>query len=478
MRNRSIKFRVALWYAFSILAILFLVTALIAFAGNRLVAGERTSNLVTVTDRTVKDVRIVEGKMVIDDDIVYYSDGAYVVVYRGDGRLISGLIPEGFPEKTAFEPDRVRKVRSGGSSYYVYDRLIENRKVGKIWIRGMTSARLKDLSPTVTRMLNGFLIALPLLFVIALSGGWIMTKQAFAPLNQIVSTAEDIRKSGNLKRRIGLGSPEDSDEIQRTAAVFDEMLDQIEKDFEKEKQFTNDAGHELRTPIAVILAESEYALDNPDREQEVTESLLEIRNQARRMSSLVTQILTLARADRNRDLMNKEIADISLLAEESAERFHEQAARRGILIHVEAEECSYMDCDPLLIGRMYDNLIDNSLKYGRAGGRTDISVSRYGKEITIDIRDDGIGIRGEDLERIWDRFYRGSHRSESTVPDGKQGADSLIPAVPGEDEFRSVGLGLSMVREIVHAHGGEIRVESEPGKGTCFHITFQAKDPE
>lgn len=376
MKKLSIKSRVALWYAFSLLAILALVAALLLAAGDRLITGERTSNLITVTDRAVKDVRIQEGKMVIDDDIVYYSDGAYVVVYRDDGTLISGLEPEGFPDRIPYMADQVRRAKAGEKAFFVYDRLIENQKVGKIWVRGISSARWKDIAPSVMRMLNGFLIAIPILFIIALTGGWFLTRQAFAPLKQIVNTAETIRKGGDLTQRIGFGSEGDSDEIRRTAAIFDDMLGQIENDFEKEKQFTNNASHELRTPIAVILAQSEYAMENMDQTEEVKESLYEIHHQACQMSSLVNQLLTLARADRHVDQVNKEITDISLLAEESAERLHHEALKRGITIRVQAQECAYMNCDPLFMGRLFDNLIENSLKYGRTSGTTEVIVRK------------------------------------------------------------------------------------------------------
>lgn len=477
MRRLSIKSRVALWYAFSMLAFLLLVVALLLAAGDQLVSRERKTNLMTVTDRAVDDVRILDGKMSIDDDISYYSDGTYVVIYRDDGTQISGLIPEGFPVRTAFEADRIRKAKEGSYSYFVYDRLIENQKAGKIWIRGITSARLKDIAPSVMRMLKGFLIAIPILFAIALAGGWMMTRQAFAPLKQIVGTAKEIRGSGKLDRRIGLSGSDasDSDEIRRTAAVFDEMLDQIEKDFNREKQFTNDASHELRTPVSVILAQSEYAMANMNDSEEVRESLQEIRHQAVHMSSLLSQLLTMARADRGIEQLHLETADIGLLAEESAGRFLSEAIRRHIHIHVDVQECCYILCDPLFISRMFDNLIDNSLKYGRTGGRTEVFVRKDEDTIRIMIRDDGMGIHEEDLPRIWDRFYRGCH----TDYDGALSVeDPDAIGIRKEDEARSMGLGLSMAAWIVEAHHGEIRVESQPEKGSSFYVYFPCCNSE
>lgn len=456
MKKMSITGRVSLWYAFSFMAFLILATGLLLAAGNRLVIGERTSNLQMVTDRAVKDVWVIDGKLSIDDDISYYSDGAYVVLYRDDGTLISGLIPEGFSGLPPFEADTLRKIQSGKDKYYVYDRLIENEKMGRIWIRGMTSANLEQMMPSVMRMVYGFLIAIPLLFAIALAGGWLITKQAFAPLNQIVETARRIRTGGDLSERIELEDEDDPDEIGRTALEFDKMLDQIEKDFEMEKQFTNDASHQLRTPIAVILAQSEYALESMDDPKEVRESLQVIRDRAELMSSLVSQLLLIARADRRIDQLVKKKTDVSLLAEEAAESLRREAENRQIQILISAPEGCYMDCDPLFMGQMFHNLIDNSLKYGRSGGTTRIEIRQEADGIRIQIKDDGIGISEEELPRIFERFYRGGQDHADRSPE--EGA----------------GLGLPIAKWIVEAHQGTLSVESKHGEETVFQIWFPA----
>ena len=476
MKKLSIKSRVALWYAFSFLLILILIGALLLAAGDSLILNERKTILTSVTDRALENVRIIQGKLSIDHDIDYYSDGVYVVLFLENGTLLSGLEPDGFPEGTSFEADHIQKVRNDSRSFYVYDRLIENEKTGKIWVRGMTTARISEIAPSAIRMLVGFLIALPLLFLIALVGGWLLTRQAFYPLTRIIDTAEQIREDGKLDQRIGLENTEGSDEVIRTAAIFDEMMDQIEKDFEMEKQFTNDASHELRTPISVILAESEYALENirnntaaesSPLKAELEESLLEIRNQANQMSSLVSQLLTMARADRKIDQLKREITDISLLAEEAVDHYFKEAELRGIQLEIEAEECCYMDCDPIFMRRVFENLIDNSLKYGKAKGKTVLTVYQDREKIHVIIEDNGIGMMPEELPRIWERFYRIQSTSNPSF-------ESILTAQPlaREDQERSMGLGLPMVRWIVEAHGGEVSVDSSPGIGTSFHLVF------
>lgn len=460
MKHLSIKARVALWYAFSLLAILVLVAVLLLAAGDRLILDEAQGNLTAVTDRCVGDVLIQGGKLSIDNDIVYYSDGAYVMIYREDRTLISGLRPEGFPEETAFAADEIRRVKGGASSFYVYDRLIENQKVGNIWVRGVVSARMQDMAPSVMKMIRGFLIVLPVLFLIALAGGWLLTRQAFLPLQKIVRAADHIRTSGELDMRIGLGSREDADEIRQTAAVFDAMLDQIQDDFEMEKRFTNDASHELRTPIAVILAQSEFALENLDEKAEVEESLQEIRRQAQGMSALVSQLLVMARAERGIEQMKKQPTDLAVLAEESAGRFARMAKEYGIRVQVSTAEDCYVNGDEVFLGRMFDNLLDNAIKYGKVGGFVEISVSREKEQIRVCVRDDGIGIDPQDLPHIWERFYRADHSGKTAHKDG----------IGAADDESSMGIGLALVRWIVEEHGGKIHAESTPGEGTAFEI--------
>ena len=379
-------------------------------------------------------------------------------------------LPSSLPEMP-FEADQVRRFRHGEKAYYVYDRLIDNFRTGKIWVRGIASARIRDIDPSATRILQGFIIILPLLILIAFGGGWWLTRRAFSPLGRIIDTARRIRESGKPDRRIGLGNPGDSDEIHRTAAEFDLMLDQIEESFAMEKQFTNDASHELRTPISVILAQSEYALDNLDDRQETEESLREIRKQAKQMSHLVSRLLMIARADRGIEPLQMEMTDLSLLAEESLDRFREEAARRDIRLEIRAEEGCYMQGNPSFLGRMLDNLIDNSLKYGVADGKTMVRVYRKEQNLFLTVEDDGIGIEGNELPHIWERFYRIRH-VEGFGADTSHQED--LSAGSAEDRDRSMGLGLSLVKRIVEEHEGRVTVSSIPGQGTVFEIIFPA----
>ena len=143
MKNHSIsiKTRVIFWYSFSMIMIIALVLFILILAGRQAAEDDARSSLIISTDMAVNNVTIQKGKLIIDDDFIYYMDNTWITLTRNDVR-ISGLTPEGFPENVAFEEGAIRLVRGGRQSFYVYDRLIENRQLGKIWIRGMTPADL------------------------------------------------------------------------------------------------------------------------------------------------------------------------------------------------------------------------------------------------------------------------------------------------------------------------------------------------
>ena len=478
MTSLSIKKKMMIWYAFVLIVIVILASAVLLITGNKLVRDNAKANLTVATDRALSNVRIISGKLNIDDDIEYYSNEVYIVIYKEDGMQLSGLEMDGFEEKVAFEADTIREVGNDDSPVYVYDRLIENKKTGKIWVRGMTSADLEEISPGISKILKVFLITVPLLLVLALLGGWMITRRAFAPLKEINETAQKIYEGNDLSLRInadGIAPGSDDahdmvaadgsggDEIMQTAHLFNKMLDGIERNFESEKRFTNDASHELRTPTAVIRAQSEYALTCIDDPAEVEEALGVILKQSEKMSDLLDKLLMLARADRGVIVPEKELVDLGLLVESASAHLAGEAEKKNITIDVRAEEVTMMG-DVSLLERAVENLISNAIKYGKNGGHVAVSLETENAQGTahgtsggndermavIKVADDGIGIQKEHIDHIWERFYRAQ----------------------GAGDHESMGLGLSLTKWIVSEHDGHISVQSSPGEGSTFTIVL------
>lgn len=452
VKNLSIKTRVSFWYTFTMVIMIALVFSILILAGKRAALDDAKESLIISTDMAVNNVTVTDGHLIIDDDFIYYMDHTWIVLVKEDGSLISGLTPKGFPENIPYQADKILKAGSRKNAFYVYDRLIENQKTGKIWIRGMTPASLSVRDPAISQMIRLFMIVLPILIGLSLAGGWLITRRAFLPLKQINDTVALIQEGSDLSKRIGTDQESPQDEIQITAAAFDRMLDRIGSSFEREKQFTNDASHELRTPAAVIQAQCEYALENIDNPQETAESIRIIHNQSKKMSSLIEQLLMLARADRSAIIIDRTNTDISLLAEEAASVFFREASEKNISVKVNAPEGIYGNIDAALISRAIENLLSNAIKYGKTGGHIIISIHRLDNGIVLTVSDDGIGIEEKDIKKIWDRFYR----------------------VDPTCQVEGLGLGLPLVKWIIKAHGGSISVTSQPMKHTEFKIFLPA----
>ena len=239
-------------------------------------------------------------------------------------------------------------------------------------------------------------------------------------MRQITATAEQIGGGRDLTQRIALG--EGRDEIYTLAAAFDRMFDRLQSAFDRERQFTSDASHELRTPTAVIISQCEYALENAQTLDEAQAALGSVLEQAKRMSSLISQLLTLSRADRGQAKLNLELINLSELSEMVTEQIREQAVPFDIAVTSEIQPDILIRGDETMLMRMLLNLMENGLKYGRPGGHLSLSLYRLGDNAVGEITDDGIGISQEHLGKIWERFYQadpsrsGEHAQDLAFP--------------------------------------------------------------
>ena len=238
------------------------------------------------------------------------------------------------------------------------------------------------------------------------------------------------------------------------------MFDRLEKSFNDEKQFTSDASHELRTPLAVIISQSDYALEDAGYREK---ALRVINGEARRMSGLVDRLLTFARSDSGRLTMENEDIDLSALCEDIAEQQSYLAEERGVTVEADVQPGIHVTGDETMLIRIILNLTDNAMKYGVAEdgtGTVRLSLNREqcdGAEMACcSVEDSGPGISQEDMEHIWERFFR-ADRSRSS---------------------EGYGLGLSMVDALVKAHGGHVRAQSVPGEGSCFSFLLPLRSED
>ncbi len=233
------------------------------------------------------------------------------------------------------------------------------------------------------------------------------------------------------------------DEVGELASTFKRMLEELEVSFQRERQFTSDASHELRTPMTVITACTEDIL-HTDSPEIIEENIKVIQKENQRMTKMLSQLLMLSRGYEGRYHFQRERLGLYDMVESVSESLAGMAAVKEIQIHNEIAEQQIIYADQSFFTQLLVNLIENAIKYGKEEGNVWISFEKKESRYRLSIKDDGIGISEEDLPKIFERFYR---------------------ADKARDRNGS-GLGLAIVKWIVTLHGWKIAVKCETGKGT------------
>jgi len=387
---------------------------------------------------------IKNGEIIIDSNFDTMIQNVEIAIYDKDFKFLYGNSPNGFEmnnEKS--KDDKIVIIRSHNQKWYVYNKMINLGDYGKVWIRGVMP-NIGQSSAIETVIQISFVI-LPFFLILSAIGGYIITNNAFTPMEKIREIAEKINEGNDLSKRINLENG--ADELRTLANTFDVMFDRLQKSFENEVQFTSDVSHELRTPITVILTQAEYGKEYINSLKEAQNSFKIIEKEGQKMSKLVSQLLTLSRMERGKQKLHLENINLSELLEMTVETQISCAKSKNIKFITKISPEVYANIDEMMIMRVFTNLISNAISYGKENGTITVELFSKGNSI-IKISDDGIGIAEDQLDKIWLRFYQ--------VDSSKNGDNS--------------GLGLSMVKKIIELHNGEISVKSELGKGTTFTI--------
>lgn len=311
----------------------------------------------------------------------------------------------------------------------------------------LAGTSLEGVEAALQRAAWVLFILTPLVFLFALVGNWLVVGRALRRVDELTRTALDIQSS-NLEQRIRHAGPDD--EIGRLARAFDEMIGRLDRSFQQVRQFSADASHELRTPLTAIRGEAEVALMGELAPDEYRRCICSILESSERMSEVVESLLLLARADSGQALLRNEKVELGDLVLRAIESLEPLAARSRVALAVAEVEDVVVDGDPLWLNQVATNLLSNGIKYTGAGGAVTLELRRVDGQAELTVSDTGIGIPREHLERIFDRFYR---------------VDSGRARSAG-----GAGLGLSITRWAVEAHGGEISVESREGEGSVFRV--------
>jgi heavy metal sensor kinase len=292
------------------------------------------------------------------------------------------------------------------------------------------------------------LIAVPLTLLVSAAGGLFLVGRAFQPVDRMIGTAQSIEES-DLSLRVAAGS---DDELGRLAHTLNAMLDRLQAAFTRQREFTDDASHELRSPLSVIEAEATLALRRERSAAEYRDALAVIAEEAAGMNRLIDQLLTLARADAGEDALRREPVPLAAMAQETVSAMQPIAEENDIRLEARAVGDGRVLGDSVQLRRVLTNLVENALRHTPAGGRIDVTVTAGDDAVTLTVSDTGPGIPADALPHIFERFYR---------------VDAARARAAG-----GTGLGLAICRAIVAAHGGTISAVSPPGHGATFTVSL------
>lgn len=444
MKRMTIKSRLTAWYALFIVLIVLLMFGVLMINDSLQSKDYYHDKLIDAAEDAAREVHLEGGRIMLETQT---DSGVRITLLDENGNLLIG----GRTFNADFR-EGILRIRSGNASenWYLLDKAV-TLDGAEYWIRCYISTSLTE--KTVHSLIVILIVMIPLLLAIVLVGGFLLTKQAFRPLDEIMQTASGISTSGDLRHRFSTDGQ--YDETRRLAQTFDAMLDRLSQSLENEKQFISDASHELRTPLSVICTQSEYALMPQQSAAEKDAALEVILKRSRQASEMLAQMLMLSRMDYQKLPIQREEIDLSELTENLATEMQNLADERHIRIECAIEKDIVLNCDEILIMRMLINLIENAIHYGRENGFIRIRLGRISSGVQIEIEDDGIGISDADLPNIWRRFYR-------VNKSGQNGS----------------GLGLSIVKWIAEEHGGSIQVNSSVGKGSCFTVFLPDRKDE
>ncbi len=306
---------------------------------------------------------------------------------------------------------------------------------------------LTPLHTTLDSVILELLLIVPFVLVIGAIGSYWLATRAFAPIERLTDTAHAI-KEGNLHQRVPL--PRANDQVKHLALTFNEMLDYLDNVFTRQRRFTADASHELRTPVAAMRSMTDVALIHEMPKEEYIRLLRDVNGQAERLAHLINDLFTLARVDEGHIQFEQQLVYLDVLANDVAASLEWLAVERGIALHVQTGEPAIVVGDEARLLQMMMNLLENALTYTKRGGEILLNVEVKGTNVAFTVGDTGIGIAPQHIAHIFERFYR-TDVARSRAAGG-------------------TGLGLSIVEWIVHMHHGTISVESQLGQGSVFTV--------
>jgi two-component system OmpR family sensor kinase len=480
----SVRVRLTLWYA-GVLAVVLVVLAFATYFILRQSTAQRAdSSLAELGDAFLTTLR-AEMKDEAGPETLKraaleaiaehrFRDHVYVVLDPTGALVVSSRdLPTALPTSSQEESSRIvnsDSFRALVKSSSRADRVLQNVKGEKGGYRGyvrhfvengqaytlVVLQSLHSQKEMFRELAQTFALGIPIAVLLASAGGYFLAYKSLAP---VVAMSTQAGRIGAATLHERLPVKNEKDELGHLARSFNQLLDRLDQSFDRQRRFMADASHELRTPVAILRGEAEVALSRPDRKpEEYRESLAVLRAESQRLTHIVEDLFTLARADAGQYPLSPHDFYLDELVADCARTTRTLALAKRITLNCDAAQELPIHADEALLRRMILNLLDNAFKYTAEGGSVSVAGRREGAEYALSTTDTGPGIPVELQPRIFERFFRADRARSRAESDGG-----------------GAGLGLSIARWIAEAHHGRLELTRSNASGSTFTAYLPAK---
>ncbi len=388
-----------------------------------------------------------DGKLEIQDEFVFQEDSVYFLILGENGEALAGGYPKQFTKIPGIELV-TKKVTVNGEEYFVRD--VRKNTTGhmQIYVRGVV--RKEDVySKYRTLTYLSYLIVF-VIYIVSLLVGTVFAMRLSASIKDMMRTADTIGREHDISGRMEyMGRYR---ELKVLAQANNRMLERMEQQFLQQEQFTSDVAHELRTPVAVVLAQCEYAQGHLDNREEVEMAFDVIERQSQKIHSIISKLLYLSRLEQGKTKLDLEETDLVDIVEAVCEDEEEKADGR---VKIKMHLCPAVAMTDInLMSIAIQNIITNAIKYNGDGLVIDVATGQKGERVFVSVQDYGRGMSDEEQSHIFERFYK-SDKSRNS---------------------EGFGIGLAITKKILEINQGTIEVESSPGHGSMFTLFLPANN--
>jgi signal transduction histidine kinase len=301
---------------------------------------------------------------------------------------------------------------------------------------------------TLAQFRQAFLLVIAPLIILSFLGGIFFSSRFLSPVKSLIQAIREIIKTGHMNLRIP--SRKNKDELDELIVLFNQMLKKIDNLMNSLRQTLDNVSHEIRTPLTRLRGLADMALRPPHTKKNMEKALIEGISESEHILHLLNTLLDISQAESGIITLNKQRLDISELILDMIDFYHYLAEEKNIFLDKKLAPGIFIFADLNRIRQIVSGLLENAFKYTPSKGKIEVTAWSENTQTVIQIKNTGPGIRKADLPYIWNRFYRSKHAEQQ----------------------KGIGLGLSLAKAVVEAHGGEISVKSEVGEYTAFQVRF------